>query len=78
MDEPDGVLAAYVSPAEAWFSVTPVILPGLDDHKHDKAEKLFVKAAAQAGIEFAAVAEFALQKAPVWRSTRAKYIPMRA
>jgi CRISPR-associated protein Csb2 len=67
--EPDGVLAAYLGPAEAWFTITPVILPGMDDHKHHKAERLIIKAVVQAGIDFAAVAEFALQKAPVWRGS---------
>lgn len=65
-DSDDRVLASYLDPAEWWFSVTPVILPGQDDHKHAKAEKLLMKAIGQAGITFATVAEFRLQKAPLW------------
>jgi len=70
VEEHDGVLDAYLASANAWFSVTPVVLPGLDDHKHPKAEKLVIKAIVQAGIDFAAVAEFRLQKAPFWHGSQ--------
>ena len=66
----DGVLATYLGSARTWFSVTPVILPGQDDHKHAKAEKLLTKAIVQAGIDFAAVAELRLQKAPFWHGSQ--------
>ena len=50
IEEPDTVLDAYVASATLWFSVTPVVLPGLDDHKRNKAEKLLIKAIIQAGV----------------------------
>ena len=68
--ERDSVLDAYLASANEWFSVTPVVLPGLDDHKHHKAEKLLIKAVVQADIDFAAIAEFRLQKAPFWNGSQ--------
>lgn len=47
----DGVVRAYTESANAWASVTPVILPGHDDHKPDKSVGLIEKALAQSGIE---------------------------
>lgn len=47
----DKVARYYTQPANAWASVTPVILPGHDDHKPDKTRKLIEKALAQSGIE---------------------------
>lgn len=41
----------YTQSANAWASVTPVILPGHDDHKPDKTRNLIEKALAQSGIE---------------------------
>lgn len=41
----------YTQPANAWASVTPVILPGHDDHKPNKTRKLIEKALAQSCIE---------------------------
>ncbi len=62
----DDVLDAYVRAAQSWFSVTPVILPGYDDGKHTKAEKLVMKAIVQAGISFECVEEISIRKAPHW------------
>jgi CRISPR-associated protein Csb2 len=45
------VVALYVEPSNVWASVTPVILPGHDDHKPDKTRKLIQIALAQSGIE---------------------------
>jgi CRISPR-associated protein Csb2 len=45
------VACFYTQSANAWASVTPVILPGHDDHKPDKTRKLIEKALAQSGIE---------------------------
>lgn len=57
----------YLDYATAWSSVTPVILPGHDDHdSRRKAPALFLKAVEQAGIPRAAVAELQLRKAPFW------------
>ena len=47
----DKVGPVYTHSANAWASVTPVILPGHDDHKPDKTRKLIEKALAQAGIQ---------------------------
>lgn len=41
----------YIRAANRWASVTPVILPGHDDHKPDKTRKLIEVALAQAGVE---------------------------
>ena len=47
----DKVAGYYTKPANSWASVTPVILPGHDDHKPDKTRKLIEKALRQAGVE---------------------------
>ena len=47
----DNVARFYTKPANHWASVTPVILPGHDDHKPDKTRKLIEKALQQCGIE---------------------------
>jgi CRISPR-associated protein Csb2 len=47
----DNVARFYTQPANTWASVTPVILPGHDDHKPEKTRKLIEKALAQSGIE---------------------------
>lgn len=60
------MLGLYVNESEAWSTVTPVILPGFDDGKHAKAERLFVKAVMQAGIPVEAIRELTLRKAPFW------------
>ena len=47
----DGVWRLYSNPAKTWTSITPVILPGHDDHRPAKRQKLIQKALAQSGIE---------------------------
>jgi CRISPR-associated protein Csb2 len=47
----DNVARFYTEASSHWASVTPVILPGHDDHKPDKTRKLIEKALAQSGIE---------------------------
>lgn len=47
----DNVSRCYTNPANGWTSVTPVILPGHNDHKPEKTIKLIEKALAQSGIE---------------------------
>ena len=60
----DAVVNTYVRQASAWASVTPVILPGHDDHKPDKTRRLIVKALQQSGIdepcefEWSAISQF--------------------
>jgi len=47
----DKVSYLYTEPARAWASVTPIILPGHDDHKPTKTRRLIEKALAQSGVE---------------------------
>ncbi|MFN0198912.1 MAG: type I-U CRISPR-associated protein Csb2 [Planctomycetaceae bacterium] len=47
----DTVASHYTRAAVNWASVTPVILPGHNDHKPAKTLKLIQKALAQSGIE---------------------------
>jgi CRISPR-associated protein Csb2 len=47
----DNIARIYTQPANAWASVTPVILPGHDDHKPEEPRKLIEKTLAQSGIE---------------------------
>ena len=47
----DGVTRGYTKPASVWYSFTPVILPGHDDHKPAKTLKLIQKALCQSGVE---------------------------
>jgi CRISPR-associated protein Csb2 len=47
----DGVTRQYVGSSKVWASVSPVILPGHDDHKPEKTIKLIERAMAQSGIE---------------------------
>lgn len=58
------MLKRYVEESAAWSTVTPVILPGFDDGRHSKAEKLLLQAIQQAGLPVEAVAELTLRKAP--------------
>ncbi|MGA4645050.1 type I-G CRISPR-associated protein Csb2 [Limisphaera sp. 4302-co] len=60
------VVELYVRESKCWHSVTPVVLPGFDDGKQKKAERLFLKALVQAGIPIEAVESFTLRKAPFW------------
>jgi CRISPR-associated protein Csb2 len=60
------VVCRYVRESQSWSSVTPVVLPGLDDGKQAKAERLFLKAAVQAKIPIDAFESVALRKAPFW------------
>lgn len=47
----DSVARHYVEPSTLWSSVTPVILPGHDDHKSVKTVRLTRRALHQSGIE---------------------------
>jgi len=47
----DNVTRLYTQPVHTWHSVTPVILPGHDDHNPAKTRKLIEKALAQSSIE---------------------------
>jgi len=50
--------------SKEWVSVTPVILPGFDDGKIQKAEKLFLRCFEQAGLKLEILEGFILRKAP--------------
>lgn len=60
----DGVFNCYERYSRSFKSVTPVILPGYDDLKYAKAEKLFKKAVVQAGYSLDEVEDLNFQKAP--------------
>jgi CRISPR-associated protein Csb2 len=47
----DGVRDAYTAESQSWASVTPVILPGHDDHKPTKTRRLIEVALRQSGVE---------------------------
>lgn len=47
----DRVARRYTAASSRWASVTPVILPGHDDHKPGKTRKLIVRALEQSGVE---------------------------
>lgn len=66
LEERDNVLALYTRRSRAWSSVTPVVLPGFDDGKQQKAEKLLLVALRQAGLGLLAVEDILLRKAPFW------------
>lgn len=56
----------YVGKSESWSTDTPADLPGFDDGKQAKAEKLMLQAIEQAGFRLDMVADIALRKAPFW------------
>ncbi len=62
----DHVVRCYVGPGREWFTVTPVVLPGHDDHKPAKRRKLLAKAIRQAGIPLAAIEDLIARNAPFW------------
>jgi CRISPR-associated protein Csb2 len=66
VESEDRVVSAHLRQARTWSSVTTVVLPGFDDGKHGKAERLLVKAAQQAGLPIEAIEDVALRKAPFW------------
>ena len=61
-----GMVRRYAGEHRVWSSVTPVILPGFDDGKLVKAERLFLKAVQQAGISVDGITDVTLRKAPFW------------
>ena len=60
------IILRYVGQSMTWSTVTPVILPGYDDGDQRKAERLFLKAVAQAGLFVESVTDLALRRAPFW------------
>ncbi len=69
--QPDGVTRQYLGSSDSWVSVTPVILPGHDDHKPAKTEKLIQKALRQSGIE--QPCEFTWSAVPNFKNCLAAY-----
>ena len=65
----DGVLGRYVAESHEWATVTPLVLPGSDDGKSSKAEKLFAKALRHAGYSTEAPADFELRNVSFWAGT---------
>ena len=64
---PDGVSRCYLAITDAWQSVTPVILPGHNDHKPEKTIKLVCRAFQQCGID--TPCEFNWQATPFVNNT---------
>lgn len=62
----DRVVKTHLGPARIWSSVTPIVLPGFDDGKYGKAERLLVKALQHAGLPAEAIEDLVLRKAPFW------------
>jgi CRISPR-associated protein Csb2 len=62
----DWVLRQYIDSAETWASVTPVVLPGSDDGKYAKTEKLFFKALRHAGYSPEALATVEFRNVSYW------------
>jgi hypothetical protein len=48
--QPDSVARLYLQPAAEWHRLTPVILPGHDDHEPAKTRKLIEKALRQTPV----------------------------
>jgi CRISPR-associated protein Csb2 len=66
LSEGDWVLRQYTATADAWATVTPVVLPGSDEGNSRKAEKLFVKALRHAGYSTDALADFEFSNVSFW------------
>jgi CRISPR-associated protein Csb2 len=47
----DSVARRYLAPSRVWATVTPIILPGHDDHKPEKTVKLIERALRQGGVD---------------------------
>lgn len=67
-DPANAVFREHTRPARYFKTVTPVILPGFDDHQYAKAEKLLIKAFAQAGLPLDKLQDFSLQKAHFFKN----------
>lgn len=65
-DRSKTMVKRYVDESESWSTVTPVILPGFDDGKQVKAEKLLFEAVEHAGLRLDTIRDLVLRKAPFW------------
>ena len=61
------IASCYLAVADMWQSVTPVILPGHNDHKPEKTKKLIQRALKQSGIF--TPCEFTWQSLPFFKNT---------
>jgi len=68
LNDSDWVLRQYTAYSDAWATVTPVVLPGCDEGKFARAEKLFFKALAHAGYSSAALADLEFRNVSFWPS----------
>jgi CRISPR-associated protein Csb2 len=66
LSDADWVLRQYTAMSATWATVTPVVLPGSDDRKFAKAEKLLAKALRHAGYSPDALAEFEFRNVSFW------------
>ena len=64
--EDNRMVTAYTKSSKTWTSVTPVILPGFDEGKYEKALGLLHKAVQQAGLNVEMIEDVNLRKAPFW------------
>jgi CRISPR-associated protein Csb2 len=60
----DKVLSRYTTLSEEWTTVTPIALPGCDDGKPDKRDRLFAKALQHAGYSLRALTEVEFSRFP--------------
>ncbi len=63
LSESDGVLGCYTRPARIWQSITPVILPGFDDRKPARRERMLRQCFKDAGVDLSAVESFEARSA---------------
>jgi CRISPR-associated protein Csb2 len=66
LNENDWVLRQYTDSSDTWATVTPVVLPGSDEGKFAKAEKLFFKTLRHAGYCPDALAELDFRNVSFW------------
>jgi CRISPR-associated protein Csb2 len=66
LTDSDWVLQQYTGSSDTWATVTPMVLPGSDDGKFTKAEKLFFKALGHAGYSRETVAELEFRNVSFW------------
>lgn len=66
LNDNDNVVRRYTGSSETWATVSPVVLPGSDEGKFAKAEKLFFKAFRHAGYSPEALAEFDFRNVSFW------------
>lgn len=66
LSDRDWVLQQYTGRSAIWATTTPVVLPGCDDGKFSKTEKLFLKALSHAGYSPDALAELEYRNVAFW------------